>query len=136
MLTYQDIKIPSVTLQTSGMPLQNCGSHYDLGCLATWRFLFFRSGAAFVNDDVTETKVGSFLLNSNFQCGVGDCLGMYEGASRGPSILPVWTEDKLAHGPALPANSVCGAMWAFETGDLRASLTGVVLWALPTGVVF
>ena len=57
MLTYQDIKIPSVTSQTSGIPLQKCGSHYDLGCLATWPFLCLRSGAAFVIGDMTGTKV-------------------------------------------------------------------------------
>ena len=44
--------------------------------------------------------------------------------------------DMLAPGPAVPASSVCEAMWAFETGGLWASPTGVVLWALPTGVVF
>ena len=63
-------------------------------------------------------------------------VGMYEGASRGPSILLVWAGDMLARGPAVPADSVCEAMWAFETGGLWASPTGVVLWALPTGVVF
>ena len=84
VLAYQDIKIPSVTLQTSGIPLQNCRSHYDLSCLATWPFLCFLGGAAFVNGDVTGIKVGPFILNSNFRRGVGDWLGMYEGASRGP----------------------------------------------------
>ena len=136
MLAYQDIKISSVTSQTSGIPLQNCGSHYDFVCLATWPFLCLRSGAAFVNGDITGTKVGPFLLNSNFRPGVGDWLGMYEGASRGPSILLVWAGDMLARGPAVPADSVCEAMWAFETGGLWASPTGVVLWAVPTGVVF
>ena len=43
MFAYQDIKIPSVTSQTSGIPLQNSGSHYDLGCLATWPFLWLWS---------------------------------------------------------------------------------------------
>ena len=41
MLAYQDIKIPSVTTQTSGIPLQNCRSHYDLSCLATWPYAFW-----------------------------------------------------------------------------------------------
>ena len=132
MFAYQDIKIPSVISQTSGIPLQNCGSHYDLGCLSTWPFLWLWSGAAFVIGDMTGTKVGPFLLNSNFWRGVGDCLGMYEGASLGPSILPIWAGDMLARGPAVPASSVCEAMWAFETGGLGASPTGVVLWALPT----
>ena len=136
MLNYQDIKIPSVTSQTSGVPLQNCGSHYDLGCLATWPFMCLRSGAVFVIGDMTGTKVGPFLLNSNFRRGVGDWLGMYEGTSLGPSNLPIWAGDMLAHGPAVPASSVCEAMWAFETGGLWASPTGVVLWALPMGVVF
>ena len=86
--------------------------------------------------DITGTKVGPFLLNSNFRHGVGDWLGMYEGACLGPSILPTWAGDILARGPAVPADSVCEAMWAFETGGLWASPTGVVLWALPTGVVF
>ena len=129
-------QIPSVTSQASGIPLQNCGSHYDFVCLATWPFLWLRSGAAFVNGDITGTKDGPFLLNSNFRRGVGDWLGMYEGASRGPSILLVWAGDMLACGPAVPADSVCEAMWAFETGGLWASPTGVVLWVLPTGVVF
>ena len=121
MLPYQDIKIPSVTSQTSGIPLQNCGSHYDFVCLAAWPFLWLRSGAAFVNGDITGTKVGPFLLNSNFRWGVGDWLGMYEGTSRGPSILLVRAGDMLARGPAVPADSVCEAMWTFETGGLWAS---------------
>ena len=133
MLAYQDIKIPSVTSQTSGIPLQNCGSHFDFVCSATWPFLWLRSGAAFVNGDITGTKVGPFLLNSNFRRGVGDWLGMYEGASWRPSILLVWAGDMLARGPAVPADSVrpCGP----SRRGLWASPTGVVLW-LPTGVVF
>ena len=29
MLAYENIKIPSVTSQTSGIPLQNCGSPHE-----------------------------------------------------------------------------------------------------------
>ena len=134
MFAYENIKIPSVISQTSGIPLQNCGNHYGLGHLAIWPFLCSWSGAAFVNGDVNGVKVDPFLFISTFWRRVGDCLGMYEGASQGPSIPPVWVGDLLARGPAVPEDSVCEAMWAFETGGLWASPTAVVLWALPTDV--
>ena len=108
-------------------PLAFHCSHYDLGCLATWPLLWLRSGAAFVIGDMTGTKVGLFLLNSNFRRGVGDWLEMYEGASLGPSILPIWAGDMLAHRPAVPASSVCEAMWAFETGFVGLSHRGGVV---------
>ena len=91
MLTHVDIKIPSVTSQTSGIPLQDCGSHYGLAFLAKWPFLCFRSAVAFVTGDITVTKVGPFLLNSTFLHGVVDCFRMCEGHHEGPqSCLFRW----------------------------------------------
>ena len=135
MLAYQDIKIPSVTSQTSGIPLQNCGSHYDFVCLAAWPFLWLRSGAAFVNGDITGTKVGPFLLNSNFRWGVGDWLGMYEGESRGPSILLVWAGDMLARGPAVPADCLWGHVGLRDRGFVGLSHRGVVGTSHRCGVL-
>ena len=133
-LFIQNIKIPSVTSQTPDIPLNDCGSHYSFGCLVMWPFLDFRIPAAFVIGDVTGSNVGP-LLSCTFGHGVWDAFGMYDGASRGPSILFNWVGDTLAHGPAGPPVSVFEAVLALDTEGLWASPTGVVLWVLPTEVV-
>ena len=110
VFAYQDITIPSVTSQTPGVPLQNCGSHYDLGCLATWPFLWLRSGAAFVIGDMTGTTV--WPLPHQFQLPARSWTLIWNvwGASLGSSIVPIWAGDMVARRPAVQALSVrpCG----------------------------
>ena len=60
----------------------------------------------------------------------GMLLRIYDGASRGPSILFNWVGDTLARGPV----SVFETVLALETEGLWASPTGVVFWVLPTEV--
>ena len=71
----QDIKVPSVTSQTSNIPLQY-GSHYDF-CLVEI-FLLLRSPAGFVIGDVTGALLVPFLFSSTF-FGFGSWFGTYEG---------------------------------------------------------
>ena len=125
---FNDDTRPSGHISRSGMPWQNCGNHYDLGCLATWRLLCFRSGAAFVNGDVTGTKVGPFLLNYNFQSRVGDCLGIISGGvSR--ALNPVRLDWRQASTWASSACKVClwGHVGLRDRRSARLSLRGGVV---------
>ena len=126
MLAYQDIKILSVTLQTSAISLQNCRGHYDLSGLATWPFLCFLSGAAFVNGDVTGTKVGPFLLNANFRRGVGDWLWIMRGRPEGPLILPVGLET-CQHVSQLCLQTLWGHLGLRGRGSMGHSNKGGVV---------
>ena len=126
MLIDQDIKIPSVGTQTPDIPLNDCGSHYRVGCLARWSFLDLHIPTAFVIGDVTGRNVGP-LLSCTFERGVWDAFGMYDEASRRPSILFNRVGGMLACGPAGPPVSVFEAVLALETEGLWASPTGVIL---------